>query len=77
MDPFFLRLPCLERRQNMVSICRLVAWGLLIGDGLFTYFTLEAGGNKLFAASIGKHRYSPRLPTLRLPAIVTELQLIC
>jgi hypothetical protein len=26
--------------------------GLLIGDGLFTYFTLEAGGNKLFAASI-------------------------
>ena len=51
-NKFRQSLVALERRQNMVNICRLIAWGLLIGDGLFTYFTLEAGGNKLFAASI-------------------------
>ena len=51
-NKFRQSLVTLERRQNMVNICRLIAWGLLIGDALFTYFTLEAGGNKLFAASI-------------------------
>lgn len=43
----------LERRQFLVNICRTVAWGLLIGDALFTYYTLRAGSqNFMFAVTV-------------------------
>lgn len=52
-DQYYRSLRELERTQLLVSACGWIAWGLLVSDGLFSYWSLQqSSGSQLFAIAI-------------------------